>query len=112
MKYELGQRLKELRTAKRMTLSDVSKRVGVTISAVSSYELGERAPSYEVLLKLARLFRVSTDNLLGSSSRYSVDVTALTRAQRNTIRDVILNFELLNELQNECERESESGEEE
>ena len=98
MKTQVGYRIKELRTARKMTLSDLSKRVGVTTSAISAYETGDRNPSYAVLMKLANVFRVSTDNLLGRSDKYNVDVTHLTQAQRFIIRDTIMYFEELNTL--------------
>ena len=61
---ELGTRIKALRTARRMTQAEFAERINVTKSAVSAYENGSRLPSYDVLIKIARLFKVSTDNLL------------------------------------------------
>lgn len=62
---DLGQRLKDLRTGKRLTQLQVAERVGISKAMVSSYELSARQPSYDVLVKLATLFGVSTDYLLG-----------------------------------------------
>lgn len=50
--------------------------VFATISS-SSYESGSRYPSYEALIKLARIFHVSTDYLLGITDKRNVDVTGL-----------------------------------
>jgi len=61
----LGARLKALRFEKHMTQNEISQRVGVSKAMISSYELEQRSPSYEVLIKLAALFNVSTDYLLG-----------------------------------------------
>ena len=36
-----------------------------------------RYPSYEALIKLARIFHVSTDYLLGITDKRNVDVTGL-----------------------------------
>ena len=55
----------------------VADRIGLAISAVSSYESGSRYPSYEALIKLARIFHVSTDYLLGITDKRNVDVTGL-----------------------------------
>ena len=57
-------RLKELRTQKRLTQNQVAERVGVTRSMISSYETDIRYPSYDILVKLARMFGVTTDYLL------------------------------------------------
>jgi len=61
----LGTRIKALRLEKCMTQSEVAQRVGVTKAMISSYELEQHSPSYEVLVKLAALFKVTTDYLLG-----------------------------------------------
>lgn len=57
----MGNKLKNLRKQKGLTQKQVADRVGLAISAVSSYDAGTRYPPYEVLIKLARIFRVSTD---------------------------------------------------
>ncbi len=73
----MGDRLRSLRIEKRLTQKQVADRIGLAISAVSSYELGSRYPSYEALIKLARIFHVSTDYLLGLNEKRNLDVTGL-----------------------------------
>ena len=73
----MGEKLKQLRQNKKMTQKQVADRLGLAISAVSSYESGTRYPSYEALIKLAAMFHVSTDYLLGITGRTSIDVTGL-----------------------------------
>lgn len=92
---EIGSKIKALRTERRMTQTEFAKRLGVTKSAVSSYENGSRLPSYDILLKIARIFRVSTDVLLGNvdNSSVTLDVTKLTRQQ------VLLLSKLVEELE-------------
>jgi transcriptional regulator with XRE-family HTH domain len=60
---DIGNKIKELRTEQKMTQSDLAERLGVTKSSISSYENGSRLPSYDILLKIARIFKVSTDIL-------------------------------------------------
>lgn len=60
-----GAALKQLRTQAGMTQMQLAKKLGVTKSVVSYYELSERAPSAEMLVKIAGAFHVSTDRLLG-----------------------------------------------
>lgn len=73
----MGNKLKSLRIEKKLTQKQVADRIGLAISAVSSYESGSRYPSYDVLVKLARMFHVSTDYLLGITDRRNIDVTGL-----------------------------------
>ena len=73
----MGEKLKSLRIEKNLTQKQVDDRIGLAISAVSSYESGTRYPSYDVLVKLARIFHVSTDYLLGITNTRNIDVTGL-----------------------------------
>ena len=73
----MGDKLKSLRTDKKMTQKQVADRIGLAISAVSSYESGTRYPSYDELVRLAHIFRVSTDYLLGMTDKRNIDVTGL-----------------------------------
>ena len=73
----MGEKLKSLRIEKNLTQKQVADRIGLAISAVSSYESGTRYPSYDVLVKLARIFHVSTDYLLGMTDKRNIDVTGL-----------------------------------
>ena len=81
---ELGLRLKELRYERKWTQGQVAERIGVTPSVISAYETGIRMPSYEILIKLVRLFGVSSDYLLGingkrtADSQYLVSLDGLT----------------------------------
>ena len=61
----------------KLTQKQVAERIGLAISAVSSYESGTRYPSYDVLIKLAQIFHVSTDYLLGLTNQRDIDVTGL-----------------------------------
>ena len=74
----MGEKLKSLRIEKKLTQKQVADRIGLAISAVSSYESGTRYPSYDVLVKLARIFHVSTDYLLGMTDKRNIDVTGLS----------------------------------
>ena len=61
-----GDRLKELRFKKKMTQRDLAKYLNITQSAVARYESDSGGmPSQDILIKMADLFGVSTDYLLG-----------------------------------------------
>lgn len=73
----MGDKLRSLRIEKNLTQKQVADRIGLAISAVSSYESGSRYPTYDTLIKLARIFHVSTDYLLGIADKRNIDVTGL-----------------------------------
>lgn len=70
---ELGKKLRELRVERKLTQKQVAQRLGVTASIISAYENDIRQPSFDSLVKLSRLYNVSTDYLLGVSSRRTAD---------------------------------------
>lgn len=76
---DFGNILKELRLQAGLTQKDLAAKIGVTKSVVSYYELAERSPSPEVLIKLANIFHVSTDYLLGIKTKPApvLDMTGL-----------------------------------
>ncbi len=72
-----GQRLKQLRKEAGMTQLDLAKKLNLTKAVISYYEQQERSPSPEVLIKLANIFRVTTDYLLGVEHKKVLDVSEL-----------------------------------
>ena len=79
----MGDKLKSLRTEKKLTQKQVADQIGLAISAVSSYESGSRYPSYDVLVQLAHIFHVSTDYLLGMTDKRNIEVICYERGIRN-----------------------------
>ncbi len=61
----LGYRLKELRKSKNISQYELGRMLGVSKVSISGYEKGTRVPSMEVLLKIVKLFDVSTDYMFG-----------------------------------------------
>jgi transcriptional regulator with XRE-family HTH domain len=60
----LGQRIRAMRKAARLTLESVSAASGVSRAALSKIERGEMSPTYETLLKVARGLGTDLTDLL------------------------------------------------
>lgn len=86
---DFGNRLKNLRLRKHMTQSDLAERLGVTKSVISAYETGLRMPSYDILIKISRIFRVTTDYLLGLESKQEIDVSGLTEDEIRALTNLV-----------------------
>ena len=71
-----------------MSQVQLAKRLGVTKQSVSNWENDNIQPSIEMLIKVAKVFAVSTDFLLGLSSDNTIDVSGLSE-------DVIAHLRLL-----------------
>lgn len=61
----VGKRLRAARMARKLTQQRVADILEMTVNAYQKYEQAERFPSLETLVKLADLFNVPTDWLLG-----------------------------------------------
>lgn len=67
MEIKLSERLKELRKNEKITQAQLSRQLGVAQSNISDWENDVARPEYENLVKLAQIFDVTTDYLLGLS---------------------------------------------
>lgn len=86
---DFGTRLKILRKQAGLTQQQLATQLGITKSVVSFYELQERSPSPEVLIKLASIFHVSADYLLGLDARETIDVSDLDEKGIQAVRTIV-----------------------
>lgn len=84
-----GKKIKSLRLERNITQKQLADMAGVAVSAISSYESGNRYPSYDVLISFSRIFHVSTDYLLGLDKMKTVDVSGLDEREINVIMQMI-----------------------
>lgn len=66
MRQRFGGKLRELRIAKGITQEQLAESVGKTIEHISFLERGERSPSFELLLDIARALETSASVLMSS----------------------------------------------
>lgn len=62
----IGPRLRELRRARGLTLREAADASGLSASTLSRVEAGIRRPGLDLLLPLARLYRVSLDQIVAA----------------------------------------------
>ncbi len=93
-----GDKLRILRTEAGMTQTELARRLNVTKSVVSYYELQERTPSPDVLIKLAAIFHVTTDYLLSVDHMKVIDVSDLTDED---MRFLLVTIETLRKKNNQ-----------
>ena len=73
----LNERIKQLRTERGLSQVDLAEKLGVSKQSVSNWENDNIQPSIEMLLKISRIFSVTTDYLLGEDSRKFLEITGL-----------------------------------
>ncbi len=84
-----GNTLKTLRIKHNLTQKQLADKLGLTKSVISAYETGLRMPSYDVLISLARIFKTSTDYLLGINYHQDADLSGLSEDEIAIITDLI-----------------------
>lgn len=86
---DMGSKLKALRIENGLTQTQIAKRLGVAVSAVSSYENGVRYPSYPVLIKFSRMFHTTTDYLLGAEKKDLIDISDLSADDKAVVKATV-----------------------
>lgn len=82
-------RIKEQRESYGMSQTELAGKLGVSKQSVSNWENDNIQPSIEMLIKIAKLFSVTTDYLLGLDSRQFIEITGLTLNQIKHIQVLI-----------------------
>lgn len=62
----IGDRLAELRKDKSLFQQELAEELGLAASTISSYEIGNSSPDDKTKVRLAKLFNISLDYLLGA----------------------------------------------
>lgn len=112
----LGSRLREIRTARRLSLADVATATAISPSFLSLVELGKSDITIGRLTRLAEFYRISFGDLLGGadggdvdlvrghgrqmihSPAEGIDVYLLTSSTRRTMMPMLLELEPSAEL--------------
>ena len=88
--------LKGLRKSHSLTQAELGAKVGLSKAVVSKYETGMGYPTFDVLIRIADYFGVTTDYLLGVSKGRTIDVSSLTDSQIDVIYRLISEFDTAN----------------
>lgn len=77
----IGERISQLRKAKSWSQSELAKAIEASRDIIGKYERNDNSPSIEMALKLAKVFDVSVDYLLGEGKHASYDKETIKRLQ-------------------------------
>lgn len=80
--------LKQLRKQNSFTQKEVAEQLKVTAQCYQGYETGYRQPTPEMLCKLADIFGVSVDYLLGRENEKAVAPKGTTDVATNFIKEL------------------------
>lgn len=80
-------RLKHLRTINHLTQLELANMLNIERSTLSSYETGRRYPTLVILIRVADVFDVSVDYLIG---REKNNIRVMTDAQDSERNDLYI----------------------
>ncbi len=86
----LGKRIRELRKANRLSQVSLAAKLGVSKQSISNWENGNILPSIDMLIRLADIFSVSTDYLLGRDEKQYLKVDGLSSEELAFIQRMIV----------------------
>lgn len=75
----LGQRINELRIAMGWSQVQLAEKLSISKQTVSNWENENIQPSIEMLVRIAKLFHVSTNYLLGLDNAQTINVDGLPK---------------------------------
>ena len=84
--------IKQLRENAGYSQSVLAKKLNVTRSAVNAWEMGLSVPTTQYVVDMARLFRVSTDYLLGLSTETTLVLDGLNEQEKNILYSLVDYF--------------------
>ena len=93
MMIDIAERIKNLREKTGMTQTDLAKKLGVSRSAVNSWEMSLSFPSTANIIEMTKIFHVSADYLLANSEQMMVDISKLSAEEKEAILRIIQCFE-------------------
>lgn len=93
---DFGENLKHLRKSRELTQKELGVKVGLSKAVISKYENGMGYPSFDILVRIAQFFGVTTDYLLGVAKSKTIDVSGLTDSQISTIHQIIAEYKTAN----------------
>ena len=85
-------RIRYLRDKVGMTQTDLARRLGISRSAVNSWEMSLSAPSLSNLIEMSQIFHVSLDSLIFNSERMMLDLSDLSQEEQEVILKLVACF--------------------
>lgn len=82
MIFDFPERFRYLRQSKNLAQSQLASLIGVDRTTISSYESNTRQPSLDTLSRIADIFGVSTDYLLGRNDSLGFDSLSLSGEEK------------------------------
>ena len=88
----IGEQIKELREKAGYSQAELARKLSVTRSSVNAWESGLSAPTAVYIIELSKLFRVSSDYLLGLDTTNVLNLSGLADEETHILYSMIEYF--------------------
>lgn len=92
MIYNIADRIRYLRDKSGLTQTDLANKLGISRSAVNSWEMSLSSPSLANIIEMSLIFHVSVDYLVSASDKMLVDISNLNTEQQEIVLKLINCF--------------------
>lgn len=93
MIHNIADKIRYLRDKAGYTQTYLAKRLGISRSAVNSWEMSLSSPSVANIVEMTEIFHVSADYLLSISDKLTVDITSLKSEEQEIVLKLVACFE-------------------
>ncbi len=80
-----NERLKEIRTAKKLSQKEIADKIGITEQAYQKYEYGKNQPLIDKATEIAKALDTSLDYLTGLSDNKTIGGSCESIENKNTV---------------------------
>lgn len=98
IKNNFSTNLKNLRIKNDIKQSTLAKQLNISQGAYAKYENGQREPSFDILIKISKIFKVSTDELLNNSLTPKIINTLTASISYESNPDISKEINLIDSL--------------
>lgn len=90
--YDIGSRLKDMRSKRGLTQKDLAKRINKSVSAISAYESNAQTPPTDVLISIAQVLHVPLTYFVNLTCEESYSAKELTVDQKALLDLIFAEF--------------------
>ncbi|MCH5205914.1 MAG: helix-turn-helix transcriptional regulator [Oscillospiraceae bacterium] len=87
--YDLCARIVELRNKFGITQAELARRLGISRSAVNTWEMGLAIPQLKHVIEMSKIFNTTVDGMLNISDQVVINITDLSKKEQQVIFSMI-----------------------
>jgi len=95
IEMDLGKIIFNYRKKFNLSQEDLAKEIGVTRQTISKWELNETSPDLKQAIKLAEIFDIDFNNILGRNNKEEKNINEKSSKTKHILLIVLLSFSII-----------------